>query len=354
MVIGILWRFLGSRSLLHRPRGPFGLQQRLLCTCCAKAECLSAEIAALASDSRQPASEQLDDRYSPQQQATILHMLNTATQEELAKVKLLRGRKSANLVTHRTKRGPFTDIQSLTEVPLFKEKTILKVCQSILNPDPESERKEKRLQGLKFIKPDIEKKQLQNAKSIVSIVFGIRKIAWTHMDRSLTVLDWQQEESHRYMTGTYLPSVYLEEVSLAVSKIPPADYFVLERPSISIQNTNLFPVTLHLRTIESMLHGLLGGQFVQDRHHRVLSVVRSAVGKHFGLMVGESRTSGRDLVQRLMSDSVTKDHPRVAFPRDMLARYRKLIHTVGPHRAEEMCDALLQAVAFYEFVFSEL
>ncbi|XP_067914647.1 transcription elongation factor, mitochondrial [Heterodontus francisci] len=344
----------GWQCVLQRPGLPDMVRhQRFLhCTCCN--DCCSApvDLHQLDYSPPDPEADDIDERYTPQQRAAVLRVLNTASREELAGIKLLRGRKSANIVEYRDGNGPFTHLRGLLEVPLFKHKTIMKVCQSILNPCQEPGRRDKKLQGLKFIKPDVERRRLLAAKSIVSIVFGIRKIAWAHVDRNLTVLDWNRETSHRYMKGPYLPSIYLEEISLAVAKIPKADFFILEKPGISTQNTHLFPVTLHLRTIEAMLHGLLGGNFMEDGQHRVLSVVRTAVGKHFELMVGESRTSGRELVQQLMVDSVTQEHPRVLFPRDTLARYRRLFQKGNADRGEEMCDALLQAVAFYEFLFN--
>ncbi|XP_078081962.1 transcription elongation factor, mitochondrial isoform X2 [Mustelus asterias] len=328
------------------------MRQQRFCTCCKEGRYAATDLHHLDCPQPDPGGVDIDEQYTPQQRAAVLRVLNTASREELAGIKLLRGRKSANIVEYREERGPFTHLQCLLEVPLFKHKTITKVCRSILSPCGEPGRRDKKLQGLKFVKPDIERRRLLAAESIVSVVFGIRKIAWAHMDRNLTVLDWNQETSHRYMKGAYLPSIYLEEISAAVSKIPKGDFFILEKPSISTQSTHLFPVTLHLRTIEAMLHGLLGGSFLEDGQHKVLSVVRTAVGKHFELMVGESRTSGRELVQQLMIDSVTQEHPRVLFPRDALARYRRLFQKGNADRGEEMCDALLQAVAFYEFLFN--
>ncbi len=54
---------------------------------------------------------------------------------------------------------------------------------------------------------------LQDTSSIVSIVCGTNKIAWTHMDRARTVLDWQQAECKSFMKGMYMASDYLEDVS---------------------------------------------------------------------------------------------------------------------------------------------
>ncbi|XP_078257592.1 transcription elongation factor, mitochondrial [Rhinoraja longicauda] len=344
-----------QRCALWRPVLPGAAwhQRFLRCTHCNEGRLSLSELWHLDCTSPELSSTDLDRLFTPGERDAILQVLNTASREELSGIKLLRGRKSANIVQHRLESGPFTHLQSLLQVPLFKHKTILKVCQSILSPLQEPAKREKKLHGLKFIKPDVERKRLLAAKTIVSIVIGIRRIAWAHVDNNLTVLDWDQEESHRYMKGPYQPSLYLEEISSAVSKIPAAEFYVLEKPGISTQNTNLFPVTLHLRTVEAMLHGLLCPHYPQDGQHRVLSVVRTAVGKHFQLMVGEARTSGRELIQQLMVDSVTQENPRVVFPQDALARYRRLFQRAGPDRGEEMCDALLQAIAFYEFLFND-
>lgn len=83
---------------------------------------------------------------------------------------------------------------------------------------------------------------------------------------------------------------------------------------------------------------------------RVLNMMRTGVGRHFGLMVGESRTSGAQTVRQLMTDSVTQKIPRVNFPPELLLKYRNYFQMGSRRGGEELCDALLQAVAFYELL----
>ncbi|XP_052614444.1 transcription elongation factor, mitochondrial [Peromyscus californicus insignis] len=293
----------------------------------------------------------LDKLFSGEQQASILHVLNTASSQELEAFRLLRGRKSVNIVEHRKKFGPFQSLESLIDVPLIQYKTAVQVCNSILCP--ESGRKktsqEKWLLG-KFIKPAVERERLKAVNSIVSIVFGTRRIAWAHLDRKLTVLDWQQVECWKLTNRTYPSSVYLEEISSVISKIPEADLYILEKSGLSIQNTTLFPILLHFLITEAMLYALLNKTFAEDGQHRVLSMSRNAVGKHFDLMIGDTRTSGRELVKQFLSEAVLKKEPRVFFPQDRVVRYRQKILKAS-HHIEELYDSLLQAVAFYELVF---
>ncbi|XP_001511222.2 transcription elongation factor, mitochondrial [Ornithorhynchus anatinus] len=293
----------------------------------------------------------LENIFSSEQQYAILQVLNTASAEELAEFRLLRGRKSVNIVEHREKHGPFVDLQNLLDVPLFQYKTTVQVCNSILLPS-ENEKEEKKRQASvtlgRLIRPEIERARLKTAKSVVSVVFGLHKLAWAHLDHKLTVLDWQQEECSRLMRGDYVPSVYLEEVSSIISMMPEADFYVLEKNRLSVQQASLFPLTLHFHIMEAMLHALLNKTFMQDGQHRVLSLNRVAVGKHFGLMVGSSRTSGKDLVKQMLTCSVTEANPRVSFLPENVVHYQQMFSPVAQTRDEEMYDSLLQAVAFYE------
>lgn len=83
---------------------------------------------------------------------------------------------------------------------------------------------------------------------------------------------------------------------------------------------------------------------------RVLNMMRTAVGRHFGLMVGESRTSGAQTVRQLMTESVTQKLPRITLPPELLVKYRNFFQMGSRRGGEELSDALLQAVAFYELL----
>ncbi|XP_006891127.1 PREDICTED: transcription elongation factor, mitochondrial [Elephantulus edwardii] len=302
-------------------------------------------------DNTKDVGNALDKLFSQEQQASILHVLNTASDKELEDFKQLRGRKSIKIIEHREKFGLFQNLESLMNVPSFQYKTAVQVCNSILCPETGKKKRklqENRVLG-KIIKPDIGREKLKAVNSIVSIVFGTRRIAWAHLDREKTVLDWQQDESCSMVKGTYLSSVYLEEMSSVISKIPKADFYILEKTGLPIQNISLFPILLHFHIVEAMLYTLLNKTFPQDGQHRVLSMSRSAVGKHFELMIGgDTRTSGKELIKELFSESVLKADPRVVFPTDKIVQYRQMFLSTEQKRVEELYDSLLQALAFYE------
>lgn len=92
-----------------------------------------------------------------------MHVLNTASNNELEAFKSLRGRKSINLVEHRKKFGPFQNLESLMDVPLFQYKTTVQICNSILCPETRVRKRKSQENRLlkKLIKPEIERERLK-------------------------------------------------------------------------------------------------------------------------------------------------------------------------------------------------
>ncbi|KAG9350448.1 hypothetical protein JZ751_026811 [Albula glossodonta] len=346
----------GHHGLFHRSLASLPeLEHRYLhCTCCWRSRISTPDFdlltSTLSSKICEDEDKSLDSRYTAEQRAVILQLLNTGTENELARVKLLKGQKSVNIVEYRTKNGPFKDLESVVNVPLLKHKTAMVAFNSILHPVEKKERRKPKIQLVKFIKPEVDRKMLEEAGCIVSIVYGTDKIAWAHLDRGLTVLDWQQESCHSFMKGVYLASAYLNDISSVVSRIPQADLFIVEKSGMPLQNASLHPVMMHLRAVEAMLFALLSPRSEPGAPPKVINMVRAAVGRHFGLMVGEARTSGIQTVRQMMTDSATQKTPRVSFPHDLLVRYRNAFHLGSRKHGEELCDALLQAVAFYELL----
>lgn len=101
----------------------------------------------------------LDSCYTSEQRDAILQLLNTGSLSELAGVKLLRGRKSVNIVEYRTKNGPFKTLESVVNVPLLKHKSAVVVFNSILNPVKKG--KKVRIQLAKFIRPEVDRSWLE-------------------------------------------------------------------------------------------------------------------------------------------------------------------------------------------------
>lgn len=101
----------------------------------------------------------LDECYTSEQRDVILRLLNNASPSELAGVKLLRGRKSINIVEYRTKNGPFKTLESLVNVPLLKHKSAVTVFNSILNPVKKE--KKVKIQLAKFIRPEVDRSWLE-------------------------------------------------------------------------------------------------------------------------------------------------------------------------------------------------
>lgn len=140
----------------------------------------------------------------------------------------------------------------------------------------------------------------------------------------------------------------LPKISSVISKMPKADLYVLEKTGPSFQNPSLFPVLLHFSHDRSHAVRLTERDLCPEWSSQVLSMNRSAVGKHFELMIGDIRTSGKEVVKQLLSRVCTEDEPRVFFPPEKIVRYRQMFSSTEHNRVEELYDSLLQAIAFYE------
>ncbi|KAM5126814.1 transcription elongation factor, mitochondrial, partial [Mantella aurantiaca] len=278
----------------------------------------------------------------PQQVEVILRLLNSASRSQLECVKELQGKRAAGIICHREESGPFPDLTTLCQH--LHPSPIYPLCDSILTYTARNQHKAL----AQFIKPNVPLCRLQAVESVVCLVFGLRRMAWAHMDRTMTLRDWQQRQCFHFMKGKYMPDLYLEDIGSVVSLLPAADLFILERPSLSSQSSAMFPVMLHLRTVEAMLYCLLSAGMSQEAEPRVFSMLRNTVGKHFDLMLGESRTSGVDVVQRLVDEAEGSHDPRVTFPPELIQQYRNQFQANGQNRHEEMCDALLLALTFYD------
>jgi len=351
-------QFAGQSGLFRRHPGCFPeLEHRYLqCTCCWRSKIPIAGFETLnpiisSSGDCKDDGRSLDSYYTSEQRSVILNLLNNATVSELTPVKLLRGRKSVNIVDHRTKNGPFKTLESVTNVPRLKHKSAIVVFNSILNP--EKKEKKVKINLAKFIRPEVDRSWLEAASSIVSLVCGTNSVAWAHVGRGMTVLDWQQLDCPNFLKGTYQASAYFNDISYVVSLLPSADFYIVEQNAISLQNTTLFPILAHMRCVEAMLFALLEPRYSEmdgNAPPRVLNMKRGMVGRHFGLMLGETRTSGLETVNQMMTESVTQKLPRLNFPRELLLKYRNAFQMGKGRGGEELCDALLQAVAFYELL----
>lgn len=158
----------GQYGLFYQPQSSLPkLQFRYLnCTCCWRSRIPVAGFETLndtlsSSTTLCDDDKSLDAYYTSEQRDVILQLLNNAAETELAAVKLLRGRKSVNIVEYRTRNGPFKNLESVINVPLLKHKSAVIVFNSILNPPEKKEKRKVKIQLAKFIRPEVERTWLE-------------------------------------------------------------------------------------------------------------------------------------------------------------------------------------------------
>ncbi|KAG8228637.1 hypothetical protein J437_LFUL008288 [Ladona fulva] len=244
---------------------------------------------------------------------------------------------------------------------------------------------------IKVVKPDLscEDEELQN---VVGLHVGPCSIYWAKIKRSGDVLDW----SHRKLfpiaemsKKIRLPQLY-EEVSSMLEHIPVGDVYILEaanhvQPS-SLQSSSASLSALLHAQILAMLMALLNCRVEsdliydsQEDIHRELDSIHKVyflrprmMSRLFRLLVGSERVSALDLVDSIIDGSrelkvdfavegqedtentrneEAELHPTHIFtpvkvPSNIAASYYKLRAV----EREEMCQALLIAMTFYDLV----
>ena len=163
----------GHYGLLCRTTGslPEVKPRYLQCTCCWRSRITIAGFDALngtlSSELCSDDKKSLDTLYTPEQRAVILQLLNNAAESELATIKLLRGRKSVNILDYRSRHGPFKTLESVINVPLVKHKSAVIVFNSILNPPEKKEKRKTKIQLARFTRPEIDRGVLEVMSAIL-------------------------------------------------------------------------------------------------------------------------------------------------------------------------------------------
>ncbi|XP_070579343.1 transcription elongation factor, mitochondrial-like [Ptychodera flava] len=291
--------------------------------------------------------------YSDSERKLILDRFNNDSEDELCKIKYLKIKIAKAIVEHREKHGPFDDITNLIDLPGIGEKSLQFFCTDIVNKDKKGpttkQIKTNNKQNFFAMKPDLPRERLESLQSVVSIDLGFKTIAWIHMNRNMEVHDWK---SHTVdvMPKRYDPISYVENVSSVVEDMPFADLYLMEYITFRKKNLNLLPALLHIRTLEGILYGMLNRHYPDTHEHKVVTVGRMTVGRHFDLIVGSNRKSGQHIATSLVEMAATHRKPRVIIPPPLI----KMFLSTSQLEKEYLSNCLLQAIAFYELAINNI
>ncbi|XP_072029750.1 uncharacterized protein [Amphiura filiformis] len=298
--------------------------------------------------------------FSPTDTQSILHTLNTSSQQELANNKKIGKQLSELIVKYREKNGWFQRVEDLLGVQKIGLKKMKQVCQGLLSPN---------------LKPVAEyvynMERLQSVQDLVTIDVGLKHIAWLHMTKDREVLQWTVHNIDNITPAKWVPQEYFSVVKDIVSQLPTIDFYIIEhQPSIGqISNKNMFSSFVFVRALEALFLGLLNADIGHYGNLGAVSVSRNIAARHFDLMVGGNRVTAQPLVTTMLKDqriqrNLTYASSFVGLPNDSANssnvegaskftiddHVARVFQSSSSYQKEHLANCLLQATLFFETV----
>ena len=136
------------------------------------------------------------------------------------------------------------------------------------------------------------------------------------------------------------------QMQRVLDEVPKPDLYILEHKSFAMTTKTAYQVILFLRTLESLIFGMLNANYADTGELECVSLSQQRVGKHFGLIVGTRRRSGQAIVKSLMKSVLSEDKKKV------LVKFRpedgEMFENSSNFEKELLANTVLKAVSFFD------
>ncbi|KAK5640444.1 hypothetical protein RI129_011255 [Pyrocoelia pectoralis] len=297
--------------------------------------------------------EELELKYSENDQEFILTTLNTATAEHLKQLNISQNRINS-LKTWQTNQGTFKSFSDLLEVEGFGIKILDKLCSSIISNQSQSESTPAISKNRRhFVIPPLNK-QLQNFTSAIGLYLGPVGVSWSGLTKCNELKEWDCLKFPE-VSKKMLPMDTFNLAQTILKKIPLADFYVFEAPMYiaHIGNKQTIVHNEHLELL-SMLLALLNTsrkhntQLTEENVPNCVYYLRSNLSARlFRTLMGSERVSTTPAVNNLLGIGTIADvTPKISliFCEELKEKY---LSQNGINR-ELLGQALLLIVTFME------
>ncbi|CAG0917158.1 unnamed protein product [Notodromas monacha] len=287
--------------------------------------------------------------YCREDQRKILQVINAAEAEGLAQYNISKNR-IGGILRHRTRKGPFNEVEQLLEVDGFGVKILEKFCESVLGTRATSA---KPSTGSLYCSPKPSPSLLEDLRDFTALQVTPRKLSWARMTRNRQLIELRSVAVNPTETKRYDVVHVMDMVLPLVKEIPISDAYVIEDSIASGGNAiqpAFFGVHLQLARIQAALVALLESRDVnlQGENRRVFAMKPAHVSKLFGVRVGGERVSGQKLVTSIMEKE--SDVPWFSELSSVEESCRSDYEASSPVDKEMMSNALLLSLAFQNLV----
>ncbi|XP_065161611.1 transcription elongation factor, mitochondrial isoform X2 [Atheta coriaria] len=260
-------------------------------------------------------------RFTDEEEAKILSIINQENTDQLLKFDMTRGRVK-NLEMWRIKNGPFHSLSEILEVEGLGEKVLERLCNSIiLNKTNDNNLKTAQGNRKQLVTPPFDTTTLTRLQSAVGIHACATGVSWAKLNK-----DTNEVDDWNFQDFSFLPKKMLstETYDIAVEilkRLPDADVYVMEAtPTISPQNpqaTKALPAYNQHMELTSMLlalinssgkHGCIGkleggglknGEYDISRN-KVYFLRAYLSARLFKTLVGNERVSSGAIISKLL------------------------------------------------------
>ncbi|KAJ8038048.1 Transcription elongation factor, mitochondrial [Holothuria leucospilota] len=276
----------------------------------------------------------------------VLRAFNSLNPHQLCKYRHVSMRLGVAIQEDREVRGPFRDLTELTRVRGLGRRTLDRFVAEGLRPRGIRIEPLTRYAYAVSGNEQIPQEKLKVLDSIVTMDVGLKHFAWLHMDRGRHVIEWRVVDLVDISPAKYDPIAYFKAMQRVLDEVPTSDMYILEHKSFAMTTKTAYQVILFLRTLESLIFGMLNANYADTGDLECVSISQQRVGKHFGLIVGTRRRSGQAIVKSLLKRGLSEENQKVVVkfrPEDA-----EMFENANNFEKELLANTVLKAVSFFD------
>ncbi|KAK3090606.1 hypothetical protein FSP39_013096 [Pinctada imbricata] len=228
--------------------------------------------------------------------------------------------RARNIVEYRDKNGQFDNLSEFLNIPGLGPIALTNICTELKSVDPVTllDTKEKRGDATLQCSPRMTAINAQRFHTVCSVCVYNDIITYSHLDRQLYLMDWNQSVLFDKPTIKYDHLLYHEKIFDVVQGLPKADAYVMEEKRQKFTSLYAAKYQANSMVLFSMLATLINKDYPYT-DNKVYMVNDQAINRVFEMGVGSERMSCIDFVkQGFQGEGILGD---VKFPVEMMKKF---------------------------------
>ncbi|XP_073946621.1 uncharacterized protein [Choristoneura fumiferana] len=261
-------------------------------------------------------SQEVDGKYSDEQKDKIVKVINDIRDDlsgyDISKAKLKK------FSEWRNSKGQIKILTDLELVDGFTKKTVIKLCDSILQGPEEKPRKSSKIKG-QILHPNLSEVVRKSCQSVLAVYINVNSVVWTLIEKKqYEVKEWKYYPIE-YPDGKKLQITDIYDIASSITaQLPAADVYVMKAEATSLRaagsdpsNVKAIAVNLQKAQMIAMLVALINssGDALETSHeteetpkHKVYFLRHTLPFRLYGTLVGNERVSTDQTVEMLLQN----------------------------------------------------